>query len=222
MSKYNNGKIYSIVALFGNEGDIYIGSTTRTLKERMIGHISKYKSWKQGKGSHVSSYDLFDEFGVDECKITLLENYSCETKEKLRKREGYYIKKNKCVNIVIAGRTQQEYRIDNRESINTYHRQYREENINKIRARERLYESKRPTRKIENPIGTCFEVFICQCGTGYIMANLESHLKETFHYTKLLRKILEANELHNQNKKLKELLFNDLIQKYNDNNIKSK
>ena len=59
---------------------------------------------------------LFDEYGMENCKIELLEDYPCENKEQLLKREGYYIQNNDCVNRCVAGRTINEWKEDNKEN----------------------------------------------------------------------------------------------------------
>jgi hypothetical protein len=56
-----------------------------------------------------------DEFGIENCKIELIENYPCNSKEELLKREGWYIKVTECVNKMVAGRTKQEWKQDNPE-----------------------------------------------------------------------------------------------------------
>lgn len=122
MSKidYNNGKIYKIESHLGNK--IYIGSTTKEyLSQRMAKHRSDYNRWKKGKGSHVTSYKIFDEYGVDNCFITLLESYSCKSRDELNSREGYYIKNMVCINKIIIGRTRKEYREDNKDHIKEYY-----------------------------------------------------------------------------------------------------
>jgi hypothetical protein len=104
---YKNSKIYKIIDIAYTK--MYIGSTTQTLTKRFSTHKSLYKMWKNGKGSFLSSYELFNEFGLDNCKIELIENYSCNSREELHRKEGEYIKQNKCVNKIISGRTDKEY-----------------------------------------------------------------------------------------------------------------
>ena len=45
---------------------------------------------------------------MENCKIELVENYPCNSKEELTAREGFYIQSNECVNKLVAGRTQRE------------------------------------------------------------------------------------------------------------------
>ena len=80
---YSTGKIYKIVVDTDEEYKPYVGSTIQGLAERMGGHRSNYKKWKIGKVAKCSSFDLFDKFGIESCKIILLEEYSCDSKIKL-------------------------------------------------------------------------------------------------------------------------------------------
>ncbi|MDR3551446.1 MAG: hypothetical protein P4L31_08625 [Candidatus Babeliales bacterium] len=70
---YEHGKIYKIIGLDPNE-KCYVGSTTKQyLSQRYTKHTGGYKRWKLGmKENKVSSFELFDLFGVDNCKIVLL------------------------------------------------------------------------------------------------------------------------------------------------------
>ena len=55
--------------------------------------------------SHTTSYILFEEYGVENCIIELIETKSCKDKDELRKLEGHYIRSLKCVNEYVLGRT---------------------------------------------------------------------------------------------------------------------
>jgi len=104
MPNYQLGKIYKISSRNG-EDEHYIGSTTKpTLAQRMNDHKQQYKRWKLGKGKYVSSFSLFDKYGVDNCKIILLESYACNSKDELRAREDDWIKETNHVNKIGAVR----------------------------------------------------------------------------------------------------------------------
>ena len=61
MVNYNNGKIYKIEPLNAEEGDIYIGSTTKKyLSQRIDYHRSNYKRFLIGKGYVTTSFKLFE------------------------------------------------------------------------------------------------------------------------------------------------------------------
>ena len=133
MNKYTSGKIYQIVA---PDGSKYIGSTISTLTCRFGNHKRLYKAWKVGKQRNTSVFALFDVYGVEKCKIELIENYSCDSKKELEKREGYIIKTTDCINKVIAGRTSEEYRVDNmeilREKFKDFYNKNREAQVNRV------------------------------------------------------------------------------------------
>ena len=101
INKYQQGKIYKIVDNAYTK--TYYGSTTSTLSTRMGQHRSCYKRWGEGKKGYgyVSSYEIFDEFGIENCKIELVELCPCNSKEELERREGEIIKANECVNKLI-------------------------------------------------------------------------------------------------------------------------
>ena len=82
---------------------------------RMCGHRRHYTSFNKGTPtSNIYVFALFDEFGVENCKIELVEEYPCNSKSELEKREHYHIQLNTCVNKLIAGRSGKEYHIENR------------------------------------------------------------------------------------------------------------
>jgi hypothetical protein len=92
MVNYSNCKIYKIEPICEHdEGDIYIGSTTKDyLSKRMVAHRSLYKRCKNSKEiNYCSSYKLFDKYGIENCNIYLLENVSANSKDELlaQKRE---------------------------------------------------------------------------------------------------------------------------------------
>ena len=129
MPNYQNGKIYTI-----RHPDIekyYLGSTTQALSERFRGH-------KKNKDTTVKQ--LFD-LGIDQCYIELLENYPCNSKEELTKREGELIRlhKSNIVNRNIAGRTQKEWMVENKELISTTLKTYAENNKTKISEYNKVY-----------------------------------------------------------------------------------
>ena len=113
MPNYQNSKIYSIRSMSRPEL-MYIGSTTRKLSERFGEH-------KKIKPNDCNSKQIIN---IGDAYIELLEDFPCETKEQLLKREGELIRSNNCVNKNIAGRTHKEYIEDNKEHIAKWQKEY--------------------------------------------------------------------------------------------------
>ena len=138
MNKYRKSKIYKIVDVGYNK--CYIGSTTETLSRRMARHRSNYnKHTEANDKKYERSMMLFDEFGVENCKIELIENYPCNSKDELFKREGHYIQQLDCVNRIQVGRTRKDYYNDNQEDILEKKKQYRQDNLARLKEKDRKY-----------------------------------------------------------------------------------
>ena len=113
---YKNSKVYKIWSPNGDK--IYVGSTTKTfLCQRMSAHRNCYKFWEKNKQKFISSFLLFEEYGIANCFIELLEANECSSKDQLKQLEGKYIRDLVCVNKNIVGRTLKEYRDDHKEEI---------------------------------------------------------------------------------------------------------
>ena len=118
INKYNKSKIYKIVS--SSSDKIYIGSTTRTLAQRLSKHVCDYRVYLAGKRHYVTSFDIIS-FG--DYSIQLISNHVLENKEQLLLLEGKQIMlyRDVCVNMTIPGRTRQEqyhqYYLDNKETI---------------------------------------------------------------------------------------------------------
>jgi hypothetical protein len=145
MPDYQNGKIYKIIG--GDE--CYVGSTTTSLAKRFSSHK---------RDMDTTAKLLFDKYGIENCKIELIELFPCQTRIDLNKREGIWIIQLKSVNRCIAGRTPKEtqhanyiknkehkkkYRDEHKEDNKEYHKAYREANREKIVAYLREYHKKK-------------------------------------------------------------------------------
>ena len=147
-SKYTKGKIYKLIDKGYNK--CYIGSTTETLSNRMAKHRNSYKRYFNNDAQRTSCFDIFDEFGMQNCKIELIENYPCISKEELTAREGYHIKNAECVNKLIAGRKQKEYYKDTQEQRLEYAKKYRQQNAEKLKEKEKAYRESHKREKAES------------------------------------------------------------------------
>jgi len=104
--KMISGRIYAIL----DDEYYYIGSTTRTLEERMVSHISASKS-PSHKYSKLYKYINNVRGGWEDIIYITLEEVECKSEHELKKIEYYYIEQlindNKCLNHV--GNIKQEY-----------------------------------------------------------------------------------------------------------------
>ena len=187
-ARYHRGKIYTIRCRY-DDSKIYVGSTINDLSRRMTGHrcLSLRKSFK-----------LYQEVNGDwdNWYIELFENYPCNSKQELEKREGEVIRQIGTINKVIPGRTRQEfwqkYKKDNAEKIRVYkqsyyqnnkdekkleHQQYYADNIDKIRERHKEY-AKSNHNKIRDRMTS---KIICACGCELTKQSLFNHLRSSKH-----------------------------------------
>jgi len=97
MTNYNLTKIYKIESDKGNK--VYIGSTAKQyLSQRFQQHKNNYKKFKEGIGKKDILNDLFDEYGLENCRIVLLESFSCNCKDEKNAKENQYIRDIDCIN----------------------------------------------------------------------------------------------------------------------------
>jgi hypothetical protein len=176
-NKYINGKIYKITDNAYSE--CYIGSTLEILSRRMAGHRKGYSGFIQGKSvSHNTVYNLFNKYGLENCKIELIELVPCNTLMELRQKEGYYIKNSECVNKSIPGRTRHEYEIDNKDRlkekrqiyndinsdiISEKMKLYRLKNLDRTKQYNKEYNEQHRTKKIKIPVSKFCVCDSCNC-----------------------------------------------------------
>ena len=141
MVNYSNGKIYKIESIHGGEeGDVYVGSTAVPLLSiRMAQHRCNYKGWKEGKHGKLTSYILFEKYGVENCHIVLLESVNANNKDELFARERHWIQSLRCVNKFIPGRNKKEWHEANRDIIRIQKNTYAKEHSEAIRIRHKQY-----------------------------------------------------------------------------------
>ena len=129
MPDYKNGKIYKLWSPQGTDEEVYYGSTCNDLRFRKRGH--------KNKDNICSSKILFEKY--DDVRIELLEEYPCDNREQLNKKEGEYIRNNKSLNNNIPCRTPKEYYQDNKETLSKLQKDYCENNKQKISVNKKQY-----------------------------------------------------------------------------------
>ena len=137
MPNYENTKIYKLWTHLND--DVYIGSTTLTLAQRLAKHKSSAK--KTTKGASCSSSVLFE----NDCKvmIELIEEFSCENRMNACKREGELIRANSCINKNMPGLTHKEsmkqYYETHREACKESMKQYYETHKEQLKESRKKY-----------------------------------------------------------------------------------
>ena len=136
---YLKGKIYKITSPDTN--DIYVGSTTQTLKQRFKDHYKNYKNGHHTTASHILKHS--------DVKIELIQDYPTTSEYFLLARERYWIEQLDCVNHNLPSHSQKEYRDDNKEKI----KQHRDNNKEKYSAgnkeRSKQYRKEHKTEVVE-------------------------------------------------------------------------
>ena len=122
MPDYQQGKIYTIRCRT-DDTLIYVGSTTQSLAKRWGGH--KTKSRCEGMINRMLYNAINDNWS--EWYIELYELYPCSSKEELLQKEGEIIREIGTLNIVINGRTNKQWNIDNKEYIKDKAKKNRED-----------------------------------------------------------------------------------------------
>ena len=140
-NKYQAGKIYRITD--NGYHSFYYGSTIESLSRRMGSHRRSYSDYKSGKYHYTTVFSIFDEYGVDNCKIELVENFPCSNREELHKREGHHIQNNDCVNKYVAGRSNKEWYEATQESRRAYRENTKDRRREYCKARYEACKDKR-------------------------------------------------------------------------------
>jgi len=141
MPDYSKGVIYTIRCL--NDPNVYVGSTIQSLSVRMGGHKKDYvKNKVLGKNKEIVK-------DINDWKIELHELYPCLTKQELHRREGEVIREIGTLNKCIAGRTKNEYYIDNINKIKEKYTEYKEINAEKIKIQKKQHYEKHKEKYTE-------------------------------------------------------------------------
>ena len=207
-TKFDNAKIYQLVD--NTNSNVYIGSTCRTLKERLSQHKCAYGRFLKGLYDNTRSFEIIKN---NDFVIELLENCQVKTKEELLVRERYFVENTKCINKNMPGRSQKEARnqkfecdcggkftlCHKTEHIKTaIHKNYLEtlKTKEELFARERFYiennnclnkcipgRSRKEARKqyYDNNKEKINQKFDCQCGGMYTYHHKSTHINTKKH-----------------------------------------
>lgn len=148
---YSNGKIYKIID--NTNGNIYVGSTLKSIEERLESHIKVYKEYLKYNNRYRSSFDILKN---NDYKIVLIENCFCKSKKELLMREQYYMDNIICINKRKAYNSEEDkikYQKNwiekNRQEINKKKREYHHKNKQEENRKKREYDEKNKKNKKE-------------------------------------------------------------------------
>jgi hypothetical protein len=204
---YKNGKIYSIRSYLTDK--IYIGSTCSPLAKRLYEHRANYKCYTNGnQKKYMSSYQIM-EFGDE--YIELIEEYPCDNKHQLLKREGQLIRDdNNCVNkhipcnfvinegpiidkILYHKQYKAQYRVFCKDKIKQSDKKYRDNNKDKIKAVGKKYRDDNKD-KIKQYRDDNKDKFACECGGCYSYQYKNQHYRTKKHLNFIQVKIPQEQD----------------------------
>lgn len=156
MPDYQKGKIYTIRCR-NDDNLIYVGSTIVSLSKR----FNQHKNEKKMKNTFHTKITDWDNWYIE-----LYENYPCNNKEELNKREGEIIRQMANLNIQIPQRTAEEIIDYNKNRKHIYNTTLPQEKRDAINLRRRT---------------KC----ICECGEEIIKDSKARHIKSQKHLDKM-------------------------------------
>jgi len=165
MPNYNQGKIYKLIST--ETDNVYVGSTSLNyLSSRLVCHRADYARWLARKYSYVSSFEIVK---YEDCKIILLENFPCDSKDQLTAREQYWIDTTpECVN---------NRKANTGLSIDEYQKQYNQ--LPKFKAMKKQY-YQQPKIKAMTKKYNQMQIK-CVCGSICIRNAYSRHTKSQTH-----------------------------------------
>ena len=183
MPDYSKGTIYKLIC--NNTGLIYVGSTCQPLHQRLAGHVSNFKTSK-----NISSCQIIANGNYS---IILIEEYPCENKQQLLRKEREYIDSLECINKYRPITTIEEKNEENKDNYKQYY------NTNKETILEKAKENYNTNKKT-----------ILEKAKEYYNTNKETILEK-------------AKENYNNNKEtIKDKIKDNYKQYYNTNKDKIK
>jgi hypothetical protein len=145
MPDYSQGKIYRLTC--NVSGLNYYGSTTQPLYKRLYEHKKCYEGYLKNERNKLTAFKIIEGGNFE---IILVEEYPCENRSQLERRERFYIESNECVNKNIPTRTSKEYYILNSEIIRKQKRGYYNSEIIKKQKKDYYILNREIIRKKQN------------------------------------------------------------------------
>ena len=137
------------------------------------------------------------ELGTNNFYIELYEEFPCQNKEQLTKREGEIIREIGVLNHVIPGRSSKEYFEDNKANILEKQKMYYDKNNEDILQKKKDYYMNVVKLNYEQNKETILEKrkekMTCECGSNFRKADISQHNKCKKHLLHLASKEKNSN-----------------------------
>lgn len=132
-NRYTKGKIYRLINTI-DEAE-YVGSTCNELSKRFFMHKRK-----SAERPNIKVYQHLNRVGWENTKIVLIEEFSCNSKMELERRETHWVRELKpSLNCKIPRRTQKERYDEIKETLAEKKKKYREANRDRLAEKKKEY-----------------------------------------------------------------------------------
>ena len=138
MNKYSKAKIYTIRCK-SDTTLIYIGSTINSLSTRWGQHKSSCNNINHKHYNYYKYQIIRKNGGIDNFYIELYEDFPCNNKKELDRREGEVIRLIGTLNCHIAGRSQKDYAEEHKEKMDEYKKEWYIENRDEISEKKKMF-----------------------------------------------------------------------------------
>jgi len=196
---YSKSLIYKLCCKNPEIKEIYVGSTTNLIKRKYY-HKYDCNNVNSKAYNHYKYQFIRDNGGFKNWDMVLIENYACENKRQLEKRERYFIELlNTTLNSYTPFLTEEEKKEQKKE----YDKEYRENHIEEIKEKDKNYKenNKDKIKEYFKSINEKHkkEKYNCVCGSNLRLADKKRHLSTTKHlnYIRLYFNILRMNKKFN-------------------------
>ena len=130
---YSKSMIYKLCCKDVNIKEIYVGSTTNLIKRKYQHKADCYNKNRKSYNYYVYKF-IRSNGGFDNFDMVLIENYACNNKQELHKRERYYIELlGANLNTYKPFTTEEEKKEQHKQQNKKYQKDYRENNKDKIK-----------------------------------------------------------------------------------------
>jgi hypothetical protein len=163
------GRIYKIVSLLTEK--VYIGSTVKSLEQRLKEHKNHYKCYQNGKSNYVTSYELVK---YTDATIELIEEIEYINKRDLHIKEKYYIQTiDNVINKYIPTQSIKECKKKYHDTHKDESKKYYIANADKIKEKKKEY-------YVDN-VAKLKQKIDCTCGGKYTYGTKSKHTKSKKH-----------------------------------------